>query len=53
MVVWSAAKNSLMRAIQTIREDKTDFLPEYNKRFFGGKLSIRFEDILSRGRINY
>ena len=29
------AKNSLMRAIQIVRQDKADFLPEYDKDFFG------------------
>ena len=29
------AKNSLMRAIQMVRQDKADFLPVYDKAFFG------------------
>jgi hypothetical protein len=29
------AKNSLMSAIQIVRQDKADFLPIYDKGFFG------------------
>ena len=29
------AKISLMRAIQTVRQEKPDFLPVYDKGFFG------------------